>query len=125
MPLLDLFWTILYIFLLFAWIWLLISVFGDIFRSDLSGWGKAGWTIFVVLVPFLGVLIYLIVHGGDMQERNARDAIAADAAQREYIRSVAGGSASTADELGKLAALRDQGVISEQDFEAQKAKLLA
>jgi hypothetical protein len=125
MPLLDLFWTILYIFLLFAWIWLLISVFGDIFRSDLSGWGKAGWTIFVVLVPFLGVLIYLIVHGGDMQERNARDAIAADAAQREYIRSVAGGSASTADELGKLAALRDQGVISEQDFDAQKAKLLA
>ena len=86
MPLLDLFWTILYIFLLFAWIWLLISVFGDIFRSHLSGWGKAGWTIFVVLVPFLGVLIYLIVHGGDMQERNARDAIAADTAQREYIR---------------------------------------
>jgi hypothetical protein len=125
MPLLDLFWTILYIFLLFAWIWLLISVFGDIFRSDLSGWGKAGWTIFVVLLPFLGVLIYLIVHGGDMQDRNARDAIAADAAQREYIRSVAGGSASTADELGKLAALRDQGVISEQDFDAQKAKLLA
>ncbi len=125
MPLLDLFWTILYIFLLFAWIWLLISVFGDIFRSDLSGWGKAGWTIFVILVPLLGVLIYLIVHGGDMQERSVRDAVAADAAQREYIRSVAGTSPSTADELEKLAALRDQGVISEQDFDAQKARLLA
>jgi len=125
MPLLDLFWTILYIFLLFAWIWLLIAVFADIFRSDMSGWGKAGWTIFVIVLPLLGVLIYLIVHGGDMQDRSARDAIAADAAQREYIRSVAGSSDSTADELGKLAALRDQGIISEQDFDAQKAKLLA
>jgi hypothetical protein len=125
MPLLDLFWTILYIFLLFAWIWLLIAVFADLFRSDMSGWGKAAWTIFVVLLPLLGVLIYLIVHGGDMQDRSARDAIAADAAQREYIRSVAGSSDSTADELGKLAALRDQGIISEQDFDAQKAKLLA
>jgi hypothetical protein len=126
MPLLDLFWTILYIFLLFAWIWLLIVVFGDIFRSDMSGWGKAGWTIFVILLPLLGVLIYLIAHGGDMQERSARDAIAVDQAQRDYIRSVAGtSSSSTAEELSKLAALRDSGVISESEFDTQKAKLLA
>lgn len=125
MPLLDLFWTILYIFVLFAWIWLLIAVFGDIFRSDMGGWGKAGWTIFVIVLPLLGVLIYLIVNGGDMQERSARDAIAADQAQRDYIRSVAGTSTSTADELTKLSALRDSGVISQSEFDTQKAKLLA
>jgi hypothetical protein len=125
MPLLDLFWTILYIFVLFAWIWLLIAVFGDIFRSDMGGWGKAGWTIFVIVLPLLGVLIYLIVHGGDMQDRSARDAIVADQAQRDYIRSVAGTSTSTADELTKLSALRDSGVISQSEFDTQKAKLLA
>jgi hypothetical protein len=125
MPLLDLFWTILYIFVLFAWIWLLIAVFGDIFRSDMGGWGKAGWTIFVIVLPLLGVLIYLIVNGGDMQDRSARDAIAADQAQRDYIRSVAGTSTSTADELTKLSALRDSGVISQSEFDTQKAKLLA
>jgi hypothetical protein len=125
MPLLDLFWTILYIFVLFAWIWLLVAVFGDIFRSDMGGWGKAGWTIFVIVLPLLGVLIYLIVHGGDMQDRSARDAIVADQAQREYIRSVAGTSTSAADELTKLSALRDSGVISQSEFDTQKAKLLA
>jgi hypothetical protein len=124
MPLLDLFWTILYIFLLFAWIWLLIVVFGDIFRSDMSGWGKAGWTIFVILLPILGVLVYLIVHGGDMQDRSTRAAIAVDQAQQDYIRSVAGTSSSAADELGKLAALRDSGAISEAEFDTQKTKLL-
>jgi Short C-terminal domain/Phospholipase_D-nuclease N-terminal len=125
MPLLDLFWTILYIFLLVVWIWLLIVVFSDIFRSDMSGWGKAGWTIFVILLPLLGVLVYLIAHGGDMQDRSARDAIAVEQAQRDYIRSAAGTSVSTADELSKLAALRDTGVISDGEFDAQKAKLLA
>lgn len=125
MPLLDLFWTILYVFFLFAWIWVLISIVADIFRSDMSGWGKAGWTILIILLPLLGVLIYLIVHGGDMQTRAARDAIAADQAQRDYIRSVAGPSSSAADELAKLASLRDQGVISAQEFDAQKARLLA
>jgi len=125
MPLLDLFWTILYIFVLFAWIWLLIVVFGDIFRSDMSGWGKAGWTIFVILLPLLGVLIYLIVNGGDMQDRSAREALAVDQAQRDYIRSVAGTSASPAEELTKLAGLRDSGVISQSEFDTQKAKLLA
>ena len=124
MPILDIFWTILWFFLFFIWIWMLISIFGDIFRSDMSGWGKAGWSIFIVFLPFLGVLIYLIVHGGDMQERSVKAAGKYEQAQRDYIQSVAG-SGSTAHELAKLADLKNQGVISDQEFEAQKPNLLA
>ena len=69
MPLLDLFWTLLWFFLFIAWIWLLIAIFADIFRNEMSGWGKAGWVFFVIILPFLGVLIYLIAHGDDMQNR--------------------------------------------------------
>ena len=75
---------ILLLFLFFAWAWLLVSVFIDISRSDISGWSKAGWTIFVLVLPILGVLIYLIVHGDDMQRRDAQDAAAADQAQQDY-----------------------------------------
>jgi thiosulfate reductase cytochrome b subunit len=127
MPLLDIFWTMLWFFLFFAWIWLLISIFADIFRSDMSGWSKALWTIFVIVLPLLGVLIYLIVNGGDMQERSIKQASDLEKAQQDYIRSVAGGGegASTADELAKLGELRDKGVISAEEFDAQKAKLLA
>ncbi len=124
MPLLDIFWSMLMLFLFFAWAWLLISVFIDVFRSGLSGWAKAGWTIFVVVLPVLGALVYLIVHGGDMQRRGVEDAAEADEAQREYIRSVSG-LPSTADELAKLADLRNQGVINDQEFEAQKTRVLA
>lgn len=123
MPILDIFWSMLMLFLFFAWAWLLVSVFIDIFGSDLSGWGKAGWTIFVLALPLLGVLIYLIVHGGDMQRRAMRDAAAVDRAQQDYIRSVAG-APSPADELAKLADLRNQGVITDGEFSAQKAALL-
>jgi hypothetical protein len=123
MPLLDIFWSILMFFLFFAWAWLLVSVFIDIFASDLSGWAKAGWTIFVLALPLLGVLIYLIVHGDDMQRRSMRGAALADQAQQDYIRSVAG-APSTADELSKLANLRNQGVITDQEFATQKAALL-
>ena len=124
MPLFDLFWAMLYFFLLFVWIWLLISIFSDIFRSDKSGWAKAGWTIFVIVLPLLGVLIYLIANGGDMQKRAVRDMTEAEQAQRDYIQSVAGGT-SAADEIGKLAALRDAGTISNEEFEAAKAKALS
>ena len=123
MPILDIFWSMLMFFLFFAWAWLLVSVFIDIFGSDLSGWGKAGWTIFVLALPLLGVLIYLIVHGGDMQRRAMRDAAEVDRAQQDYIRSVAG-APSPADELAKLADLRNQGVITDGEFAAQKAALL-
>ncbi len=124
MPLLDLFWTMLWLFLFIMWIWLLISIFSDIFRRDMSGWAKAGWVLFLIVLPLLGALIYLIANGGDMQARTVSDYQAAEAAQKEYIRSVAS-TGSTADELEKLARLRDSGVVSDEEFAAQKAKLLA
>lgn len=126
MPILDIFWSMLWFFMFFIWISLLISIFADIFRSSLSGLSKAAWVLIVVALPLLGVLIYLIVHGDDMQDRQIRRAQGAESAQREYIQSVAGtGGSNTADELAKLAQLRDQGVVTEQEFAAQKTKLLA
>ena len=125
MPLLDLFWTMLWFFMFFIWIWLLISIFGDIFRSESSGWAKAGWVFFLIVLPLLGALIYLIVNGGDMQRRSIAEAQAMDKAQREYIQSVASPSGgSAADELAKLGQLRDSGVLTDAEFQGQKAKLL-
>jgi len=125
MPVLDLFFTMLWFFLFILWIWLVISVFIDIFRSsDLSGWGKAGWCLFVIIIPLLGVLVYLIARGDKMQQRSIDDARAQQDATDAYIRQAAG-SSSTADELEKLSKLKDQGVISDDEYAAQKAKLLA
>jgi hypothetical protein len=125
MPLLDLFWAMLWFFLFFVWIWLLISLFSDIFRSDdLSGWGKAGWTIFIIVLPFLGVLVYLIARGKSMQERAMKQAAEQEKMARAYIQEVSGGGSSAADELAKLAKLRDQGVLTSEEFNAQKAALL-
>ena len=126
-PLLNLFFTMLWFFLFIAWLWLLFSVFGDIFRSrDLSGWAKALWTLFIIVLPLLGVLIYLIARGGGMAERTAQAQERREEAFRAYVRDAAvDGASSTADELAKLAALRDAGTISHEEFEAQKAKLLA
>lgn len=124
MPLLDLFWTILMVFLFVAWIWVLVAVITDLFRSDSSGWAKAGWALFMVLIPWLGVLAYLIAHGDDMQRRSAAVAAAADQAQRDYIRNVAGAPVSTGDELAKLSNLRDAGVITDAEFQIEKDKVL-
>ena len=122
----DMFWSLLWFFLWIIWFWLLIVVFGDIFRShDLSGWGKALWTIFVILVPYLGVFVYLIARGGKMQEHATQQAKAQDVATRDYIQSVAGSSASPADEISRLADLKEKGLISDAEFEAGKAKALA
>ena len=123
-PLLNLFWTMLWFFLFVAWIYLLIVVVTDIFRSDdLSGWGKALWVLFVVIVPWLGILVYLIARGGKMSARAASDYQRRDEEMRAYVREAAGTSgASTADELTKLAALRDSGTITAAEFEQQKAK---
>ena len=124
-PLLDAFLTMLWFFLWILWIFLLIRIFMDIFRSDdMGGWAKAGWSIFIIILPFLGVLVYLIVRGSSMARRDQQQAIAADQAARSYIQSAAGTSTSTAEELNKLVALRDQGVLTAQEFEAQKAKVL-
>jgi Short C-terminal domain/Phospholipase_D-nuclease N-terminal len=123
-PLLDLFWTMLEIFLFVIWIWLLISIFADIFRShDLGGGAKALWFIFVLVIPLLGVLVYLIARGGSMHERAEAQMQQQQAAFDDYVRSTAGGS-SHADELAKLADLKEKGVLSDTEFEAQKAKLL-
>jgi hypothetical protein len=125
MPLLDLFLTMSWFFLFVAWIWLLISVYADVFRSDdLGGWGKAFWVLFVLVLPYLGVLVYLIARGGKMQERSVAEAQRAQRATESYIREVAGAT-STADELTKLGQLREQGVLSPTEFEAQKTRLLA
>ena len=107
------------------WLWVLFYVFVDIFRSqDLSGWGKALWFLFVLLIPLIGVLVYLIVRGGKMHERAAQQARQQDKELRAYVQDAAG-SQSSADELSKLAGLRDQGVITPDEFERQKAKVLA
>ena len=126
-PLLNVFWTILEVFLWVIWFWVLITVFIDIFRSsDLSGWAKALWFLFVLLIPLIGVLVYLIVRGGSMHERAARQAQQEDAEARRYIQQAAAESpASTADQLAKLADLRDRNVISEAEFDREKAKVLA
>jgi hypothetical protein len=125
-PLLNLFWTMLLFFLWIMWFFLLFKIIGDVFRSqDLSGWGKAGWTIFLVLVPFLAALVYLIARGSDMATRDAKAAAAANEARQTYIRSVANSSTGTAEELSKLADLHQRGVLTQTEFDAQKAKLLA
>ena len=124
-PLLGAFWTILEIFLWVLWIWVLIYVFIDIFRSrDLSGWAKALWFIFVLFIPLIGVLVYLIARGGKMQERAQQEARQQDREFREYVQDAAG-SQSTADQLAKLADLRERGVITAEEFEREKAKVLA
>ena len=120
-------WTFIYFTFIFIWIWLAISVFIDIFRShDLSGWGKALWFLFVLIIPLVGVLVYLIVRGGSMHERAAEQAQRQDAAFRSYVQETASASpAGSADQLAKLADLRDRGVISAEEFTREKAKILA
>ena len=123
----QVFWSILWFTLFFIWIWLLIIVFGDIFRStDLGGWGKALWVIFVIVLPYLGVLVYLIARGHSMAERNLAQAKAQDEAMRAYIQSADGSSGpSSADQLAQLAKLRDNGTITEEEFQKAKAKALS
>jgi predicted PurR-regulated permease PerM len=124
-PALGVFWSIFYFFLWIIWIWILISIFIDIFRSrDLSGFAKALWVLFVLFVPLLGVLIYLIVRGGKMHERAVRQAQQQDQQARAYIREAAAPE-SSADQLAKLAGLRDKGVITQEEFDREKAKILA
>ena len=124
-PLLGAFWTIFMIFLWVIWFWILITVFIDIFRSkDLSGWGKALWFIFVLVIPLIGVLVYLIARGGSMHERQVRDAQQEQQEFRSYVQEAAS-SGTSADQLAKLADLRDRGVITAEEFDREKAKILA
>jgi hypothetical protein len=122
----QVFLSMIYFFLFFIWIWLLIVVFGDIFRShDLSGWAKALWTIFVIFLPYLGVFVYLIARGHKMQEHAMQAAQAQDAATRAYIQSATGSGASPAAELERLSNLKQQGVISDAEFQQLKAKIVS
>ena len=121
----SVFWSMIEFFLFIIWIWLLIVVFGDIFRSDdLSGLAKGVWVFFVIVLPFLGIFIYLIARGGKMQEHSVAQAQRQQEALDAQIRQAAG-SSSSADELAKLVELRDKGVLSDAEFQAQKAKLLS
>jgi ABC-type multidrug transport system fused ATPase/permease subunit len=125
-PILDFFLTMLYFFLFIIWIWLLITVFIDIFRShDMGGLAKALWVIFIIVLPFLGVFVYLIARGGKMHERAAQEAAQQQKAFDQYVKQAAGSSDTTADQLSKLADLKSQGVLSDAEFDAQKAKILA
>jgi hypothetical protein len=115
--------SMLYFFLFFIWIWLLITVFADIFRShDMGGGAKALWCIFVIVLPFLGVFVYLIARGGKMHEHAIQDYQAQDAAARAYIQNAVA-SSGPADQIAQLAALKEQGVIDEAEFQRLKAKV--
>jgi hypothetical protein len=115
----------LWFFLFFIWIWLLITVFADLFRSrDISGWGKAAWCFFVIVLPYLGVFVYLIARGHKMAEHAQQAAEAQDLAAKAYIRDAVTNTGSTADEVAKLADLRAQGVLSEDEYQTLKAKLV-
>jgi hypothetical protein len=124
-PFLDVVWTLLVFFAWVIWFWLLITVLADVFRRhDISGWAKVGWTIFVIVLPFLGVFIYLGTQSKSMADRNQRDAQAAQAQMDDYVRSVAteGGAAA---EIERAKKLLDSGAISQPEFEAIKQKALA
>ncbi len=124
-PVLGAFWTIFMIFLWVIWFWVLITIFIDIFRShDLSGWAKALWFIFILILPLIGVLVYLIVRGGSMHDRQVREVQQEDKEFRSYVQEAASGG-TPADQLTKLADLRDRGVISAEEFDREKAKILA
>ena len=124
-PLLNTFWTILYFFVFFLWLMILFRVIWDIFRShDLGGWSKAGWLLFILILPVLGVFVYVVARGGSMHERDVRVAQAQDQTLRSWVQQGAG-SASTADELTKLADLRSKGAINDAEFDRAKAKILA
>jgi len=123
-PLLSLFWTMLWFFLFVVWIFAVFSVLVDIFRShDLSGWAKALWVLLVIILPLLGVLIYLIARGDKMTQHAVRDAQKQDEDMRSYIKDAAG-TTSPANEVAQLAKLRDQGVITDEQFEQGKSKIL-
>lgn len=119
-------WSMFYFFLFFLWIWLLINIFGDIFRSrDLSGWGKAAWSIFVIVLPYIGVFTYLIVRGRKMSERAMDAAYARDEMLQGYTRDVVTTTPTEVDQLSKLASLRASGAIDDAEYNRMKAKVIA
>ncbi|MFH8471959.1 SHOCT domain-containing protein [Streptomyces sp. NPDC018000] len=125
-PLLNLFWTMLWFFLWIMWLFLLFKIVSDIFRDDdLSGWGKAGWLLVALLLPFIGVLVYVIVRGKSMGQRDIRQAQARNAAFKAYVREAAGTEkGGHVDDLAKLAELKDRGALTDEEYQRAKTKLL-
>ena len=124
----ELLWWTIELFFLFLFIWIFIILISDIFRDhSLSGWGKAAWILLLIILPLIGSLIYIIVRGPSMAERSQKQAAAAQAQMDDYIRQAAASSSGggAADELSKLASLRDSGTISEEEFQSMKAKVVA
>jgi hypothetical protein len=127
-PFLDVFWTMIIFFCWVAWIWVLVLVISDLFRRrDTSGWTKALWIVALIVLPFLGTLIYLIANGSHMEERRARDVQVAQAQFDDYVKSVAGngGGGGHASELAKAKELLDSGAINQEEYDTLKAKVLA
>ncbi|MFC5663942.1 SHOCT domain-containing protein [Kitasatospora misakiensis] len=127
-PLLDIFLTTMWFFLWILWFMLLFRIFGDLFRDDtVGGWGKAGWCVFLILLPFLGVFVYLIARGKGMGAREMAKMKQADAEFRDYVRDAAGAEAkkpSAAEELARLAELKRDGAITEEEYQRAKALVL-
>jgi hypothetical protein len=119
-------WSLVWLTLFFLWIWLVIAVFFDIFRShDLGGWGKALWCLFIIVLPFLGVFVYLIARGGSMRDRSMAEVQAQETYMRAYIQDAASAPRSPAAEVERLADLHAQGALTDEEFAALKAKTLA
>lgn len=128
-PFLDILWTMILFFFWIAWIWMLVVILSDVFRRDMSGWGKAAWCIFLIFLPFLGALVYVIANGKGMSERRVRDMQASQQQFDSYVRSVASdggsGGGGAAAEIAKAKELLDNGTITEAEFASLKAKALA
>jgi hypothetical protein len=123
-PFLDVFWTMILFFCWVAWIWMLIMIFSDVFRRDISGWTKAGWCLFVLVLPFLGAFVYLIANGKGLTDRRVRDAQVSQANFDQYVRKVAADGGSAGD-IERAKQLLDSGAINQAEFEQLKAKALA
>jgi Phospholipase_D-nuclease N-terminal/Short C-terminal domain len=124
-PFLNIFWSMIIFFAWVVWIWMMITILSDVFRRrDMSGWGKAAWTVFLIVVPFLGALIYLIANHDGMADRNVKQAQAAQAEFDDYVKTVATNGGGPSAEIEKAKSLLDSGAINQSEFEALKAKAL-
>jgi general stress protein CsbA len=124
-PFLNILWTMIIFFCWVAWIWMLVLIFSDVFRRDISGWAKAGWCVLMIVLPFLGALVYLIANGSDMTQRRQHDVQVAQTQLDDHIRTVAGNGGGAASQISQAKALLDSGAIDAQEFDQLKAKALA
>jgi hypothetical protein len=125
-PFLNILWSMIIFFAWVIWIWMMITILSDVFRRrDISGWGKAAWTVFLIVVPFLGALIYLISNHDGMIDRNVKQAQTAQAEFDDYVKTVATKGGGPSAEIEKAKSLLDSGAINQSEFEALKAKVLA